>query len=155
MSLILTQGVVMEAIGIVKPLIDQILGSDLTGGRPNLHLVVLNPGTSDILHEVSFGHDKSTWEYPFDEIARSKAFLCQRTGMVGRTAQKDAPWLYETDDTRYVGGVIEDGLVVAASGVQDHFDEMVSWMVLAAIQGLCRDFIAKIDDDNYPDFFGR
>lgn len=72
--------------------------------------------------------------------------------MVARNVQKDASWLYEEGDTRYVGGVIENGLVVAASGLQDYLDEMISWMVVSVIQGLCRDFIAHIDDDKAPDF---
>ncbi|MBI4057994.1 hypothetical protein HY405_01635 [Candidatus Microgenomates bacterium] len=129
------------------------MGSELAGGRPNLHLVVLIPGSENILYEESFGQDRSTWRYPFDEIARAKARLCQRTCMVARNVQKDASWLYEEGDTRYVGGVIENGLVVAASELQDHLDEMISWMVLSVIQVLCRDFIARIDDDKAPDFF--
>ena len=64
---------------------------------------------------------------------------------------KDAPWLIQPGDTRYAGGVIENGLVVAASGLQDHFDEMISWLVLSTIQGLCRDEVSKIADDD-PDF---
>ncbi|MBI2195854.1 MAG: hypothetical protein HYU48_02310 [Candidatus Levybacteria bacterium] len=153
MSHLLTVELAKQAIDLVRPAISAVLGSGLTGGRPNLHLVILNPGTDRILHEESFGEEKRSWEYPFDEYARAKALLCQRTGIVGRTVQRDAPWLYEELDTRYVGGVIENGLVIAASGVQDHFDEMISWWILSAIQGLCRDAIALTADA--PDFFGR
>lgn len=153
-SYILTEEIAREAIEIITPMLaDKILGSEVAGGRQNLHIVVLKPGSDEILYEESFGDDRSAWRHPYDEIARAKARICQRTGMVGRTLQKDAPWLYEPGDTRYVGGVIENGLVVAASGLQDYLDEMISWMVLSAIQGLCRDYIAKIPDDA-PDFFG-
>ena len=155
MSHILTKAIAREAIEMVRPMLTaKILRSELAGGRPNLHIVVLEPGSKEILCEESFGDDRSTWSHPYAEIARRKAWLCQRTGMVARNVQKDASWLYIAGDTRYVGGVIENGLVVAASGLQDYLDEMISWMVLSAIQGLCRDYIAKIDDDTAPDFFG-
>lgn len=148
MSHFLTKGLVESAVRIVIPSIEGVLGSHYTGSERNsLHLVVLKPGTEEILYECAFGADKSTWKRPFDDIARAKARFCQRTGMVGRNARMDAPWLYESGDTRFVGGVIENGLAVAASGLQDYFDEMFSWMVLGAIQGLCRQWI----DDLHPD----
>ena len=60
--------------------------------------------------------------------------------------------MYESGDTRHAGGVIEDGLAIAASGLPNYIDEMISWMVFNAIQALCRDFMAKMSDDA-PDFF--
>lgn len=152
MSYVLDEELVKLAVRIVRPAINSLLGSTITDGRSHLHLVVLKPGSEDILYEESFGY-RSAWEHPYDAIACGKARLCQRTGMVARNVQRDAPWLYEKGDTCFVGGVIENGLVVAASGVQDYFDEMISWMVLSAIQGLCRDYIAKLGDDA-PNFFG-
>lgn len=152
MSYILTRKLVEQAINIVRPSIVALLGSELTHGRRNLHLVVGLSTSGSTLLEESFGN-KDEWEHPYAPIAIAKAGLCARTGMVARNVQKDAPWLYELGDTRYVGGVIENGLVVAASGLQDHFDEMISWMVLSAIQGLCRDYLAHLGD-KAPDFFG-
>lgn len=148
----LTREIATEAVRIVTPMIESFLESERTQGRPSLHLVVLKPNTTKVLYRVSFGHDRSTWMYPFDLFAAAKARQCARTGMVGRTLLRDAPWLISAGDTRYVGGVIENDLVVAASGVQDHFDEMISWMVLSVIQGLCRDEVSKIEDDD-PEFF--
>ena len=154
MSKFLDKYIAREAIDIVQPTIEKFLGSSHTGKEnDSIHIVVLNPGTEDILFEESLGADKSTWNYPYDEIARSKARICQRTGMVGRDVQVHAPWHYESGDTRYVGGVYENGLVVAASGIQDHYDEMFAWMVVSAIQGLCRDSVSLMSD-NAPNFFG-
>lgn len=150
----LTRELVSEAVEILRPTIEAFLQSTRTGGRPNLHLVVLQPGEAVFLYETSFGNNPRTWKHDFDDFARAKALICQRTGLVGRTVLNDAPWLLKKGDTRYVGGVIENGLVVAVSGVQDHFDEMISWLVLSTIQGLCRDEVAKIDDDKDPDYIG-
>jgi hypothetical protein len=124
----------------------------MTDGRTSLHVVVLKPGTDEILWEESWGDDKSTWTRPYDEIAMAKAKLAQRTGMTIRTLRQDAPWLYEQGDIRFVGGVIENGLVVAASGLPDHWDEAISRMVLSALQGACRHSVSKIDQ-NSPPFF--
>ncbi len=146
----LTENLVAEAVEIVRPTIKKFLQSGRTGGRHDLYLVVLKPGSEEILYETFFSYPKS-WKYPFDKIAIAKALQCKRTGMVGRNVLKDAPWLMKPGDARYAGGVIENGLVVAASGVQDHFDEMISWMVLSVIQGLCRDEVSKVED-NDPDF---
>lgn len=150
----LTTDLVKEAVKMVNPTIVHLLRSDRTGGRKSLYVVVARKGIELFLYQEGFGADKSEWPYPFDDIARAKAKQAKRTGMVGRTLLRDAPWLIKPGDTRYVGAVVEHGLVVAASGLQDHLDEMVSWMVLNAIKALCRDEISKIDDDNDPDFFG-
>ncbi len=151
MSFILTEDIARRAVAIARPTIEEVLGSDLVDGRANLHLVVLDPDNGRAIYEESFG-DKATWQHPYDKIAQAKASLCWHNERVGRSIQNDAPWLYERGDTRYAGGVFENGLVVAASGLQDYFDEMISWMVVSAIQALCRDVIAKIPDDA-PDFF--
>ena len=151
----LTVELVKEAVKIVRPTIEAFLQSERTEGRPNLHLVVLEPeGSGEILYQVSFGNSRKTWKYDFDNYARRKAWQCQRTGLVGRNVLRDAPWLVQEGDTRYVGGVVENGFWGAGPGVFEPFYSRNSFLVLSAIQGLCRDEIAKIDDDNDPDYFG-
>jgi len=147
----LTLDLVNEAVDLVKPTIIRLLRSERACDK-NIYIVVGLQG-SDFLYEGYFGEDPSKWEHDYGKFARAKARACQRTGMVGRTFLRDAPWLVKPSDTWYPGGVFENGLVVAASGPQDHFDEMISWMILAAIQGLCRDEMSKIKDDD-PGFFG-
>jgi hypothetical protein len=154
MSYVLTAGVARQAVEMVRPAIEAFLSSEFAGGRRSLHLVVLKPGTMSILHEETIGEGREGWRNPYDEVALAKARLCFRTGLAARTVQTDAPWLFEEGDTRFPGGVIENGLVVAASGLKDHFDEMFSWMVLSAIQALCRDFVAT-RDANAPVFLGK
>jgi hypothetical protein len=149
----ITTDLVQEAVDMVKPTIVDLLRSGRTGEWKSLFLVVGLQGLELFLWEESFGEPRQEWKYPFDKIAKEKAKQCMRTGMTGRTLFRDAPWLIKPGDTRYVGGVYDAGLVVAASGLQDHFDEMIARMILAAIQGLCRDEISKIQDDD-PDFFG-
>lgn len=153
MSVILTRELAKQAVDVVRPAIEALLGSELAGGRKNLHLVILNPTDGTVLHEESWG-DETTWAHPYDEIARAKARQCYRTGVAGRKLQTSTPWLYEPGDTRYAGGVVEDGQVVAASGLKEYFDEMVSWMVFNAIFGLCVHAVDQISDDA-PTFFEK
>ena len=152
MSFILTRDLAKQAVEIVRPTIEAFLGSDLTGGEKNLYLVILNPSDGKILYEEPFGSRATTWNHPYAKIARAKGKQCYRTGLTGRKIKTQCPWLIEPGDTRYAGGIIEDGLAIAASGLLEHFDEMISWMVFNAIQALCRDFMAKMSDD-VPDFF--
>ena len=152
MSHILTEEVAQAALELVKPVFDGLVASGVTDDRVNLHVIVFQPGREDILAEASWGEDPSTWTLPYAAIAYGKAKKVQQSGMVLRTLRNDAPWLYESGDVRYVGGVIENGLVVAASGLQDYWDEAISWMVLSAIQGFCRGHVANISADA-PAFF--
>lgn len=138
MSFLLNKEMAEAAVRIVQPSILEFLGRHEGEGTPSLHVVVLDPGTEDVLYETLFGGARTEWKAPYDEIARSKARVCQRTGMIRRDVSTDAPWLLEEGDSRYVGGVIENGLVVAASGLKNYHDEMFSWMIFAVIQGLCR-----------------
>lgn len=116
-------------------------------------MLVLKPGTEEVLFERTFGADDSDdWDHPYDKIALSKAQICQRTGISSRDVRNDAGWLIETGDTLYVGAVIENGLVVGASGLQDHFDEMVCRVIIATIQALVRHQIVGTPE-NAGDFY--
>ena len=112
----LTVELVKEAVEIVRPTIESFLLSERTGGRPNLHLVVLEPGYTVILYQASFGNPRATWKYDFDNFARAKAWQCERTGLVGRNVLRDAPWLVVAGGTRYVGGGGGKGLWGGAAG---------------------------------------
>ena len=63
----LTKAVAAEAVLIVRPTINQFLQTERTGGRHNLYLVILEPGSGHVLYQHSFGDDKSNWKYPYWE----------------------------------------------------------------------------------------
>lgn len=147
MSYFLTVEVARQALGLVRPVFDKLVADGLTGGRVNLHVAVYKPGSDDVLCEESWGEDPATWQRRYNEIALGKGDVISRTGLVGRTTLNDAPWLFRKGDVRYAGGVIENGLVVVASGLQDYWDEAISWMVVSTIQALCRALVAAIPAD--------
>ena len=131
-----------QAVNMALPAIEAVMQQL---GRPNLHIVVLNPGlpresvydlTDAILYERSLG-DRSSWPHDYDVIARSKAEVALRTGMPAHLVQQRAPFLYTEGNTRHGGSVVFEGLVVACSGVPWYFDQMFSYWISAASQALC------------------
>ncbi len=103
------------------------------------HLVILVPAMEDaretdypdwpnyplqphVLYETSCRD--SEWSGPYDEIARCKALQLwtdRANGGAGVT-----PHLLFPGDTPFWGGVKRDGIVVACSGVQPHFDRLMA-----------------------------
>ncbi len=129
--------------------------------RQEGHLVILVPSMEDVreadypnwpnypvspylLHEQSVG-EKSDWAYPFDEIARCKALqLWQGRNDDGQT-DSNAHLLFP-NDTPYWGGVKRHGLVVAFSGVQPWFDQMISGMTADMLKAVGRELFEISDD---------
>ena len=129
--------------------------------RKEGHLVILVPSMEDvreadypnwpnysispyILHEQSVG-EKEGWERPFDKIARSKALqLWQGRNDDGQT-DSNAHLLFP-NDTPYWGGVQRHGLVVAFSGVQPWFDQMISGITADMLKAIGRDMLETSDD---------
>jgi hypothetical protein len=79
----------------------------------------------------------------YREFATAKAAVSWRTGLSSRDVQQTSPHLYRRGDIKWGGSVVRDGLVVAFSGVQSAFDEMISGWMADALIGLCRDAMTK------------
>ena len=79
------------------------------------------------LFEYSFGNKESEWTANYDDIARSKAYKLWNGMNDGRT--DIIPHLMYSGDCPFWGGVKRDGIVVACSGVEAHFDRMISGMI--------------------------
>jgi hypothetical protein len=125
----------------------------------NHHIVVLVPAMKDdrpnymswpdypihpkLLYEVSKG-DTSKWKYKFDEIARCKALQLWHDRNDGRT--DCMPHLLFSGDTPYWGGVKRNGLVVACSGYEPHYDKMISGMVIDVIVAIAYQYWMCSDD---------
>lgn len=79
-------------------------------------------------------------------IATAKAHISQKTGLPSSRVQQEFPYLYEAGDTKWGGSVVAPGgLVVAFSGVQAVFDEMIAEWMASAIRALCRWEMTKPD----------
>ncbi|MES2953497.1 MAG: hypothetical protein V4674_02965 [Patescibacteria group bacterium] len=117
--------------------------------RKDCHIVILVPEMKDdratdyrgwpdypitpaVLHEHSEG-DPEKWEYKYKDIARCKALQLWDGRNDGGTDIQ--PHLLFAGDTPFWGGVKRHGIVVAMSGVQPHFDRMVSGMIADMLVG--------------------
>jgi hypothetical protein len=165
MSFLLTKTLVADAIDMVLPVIE-LCQQNGVFKRKDLHIVVSVPGIppgslsreewmkKGILFEHSIG-DSSMWEYPYDAIARSKCYLSWCHGMPTQILQTRAPWCLDEGDTIYYGSAVSDGLVVAVSGVQPYYDQMISEMVLSACRALCIDAYTALVADSSVQFVGK
>lgn len=128
--------------------------------RLAFHVTVLGPemdhGTSTypnypirpiVIAEQGFG-DKNLWSHDFAEIAQCKALQLWHDRNNGATTIM--PHLLFPNDTPFWGGVKRDGIVVACSGVQAHFDRMIAGMVADGCVALAYDAYKKWSAEN-PD----
>lgn len=137
------ENVASETIGLVRPLIQQVLDSGRTKRR-DLCLVLgyryLSESRRYAFHEMAqaaFG-DTSAWEHEYRRFAWSKARITARTGMATSLVAASFPHLLMPGDTKYWGSWIEGDIIAAASGVEPYYDEMFSkWTVDAAV-ALCK-----------------
>lgn len=79
-------------------------------------------------------------------IAHHKAHLTWKHKLSSADIQQRFPYLYEDGDTKWGGSTIDSGgLIVAFSGVQAVYDEMIAEWVASAIRAVCRDAMSAPD----------
>lgn len=110
--------------------------------KPTGTVVVLDPRTGAVLFQARANEDHPDAE-KYDEIALAKATVTVETGLPSRKVQQDAPHLYEAGQTKWGGSAIQDGLIVAFSGVQAVFDEAISKNMIAWIIAICQDEMTR------------
>jgi len=79
----------------------------------------------------------------FLELALAMAYVSLRTGQPGRVVQQEMPHLYKEGMTKWGGSVVRGGLIVAFSGMQAVFDEMIAGWMADALIALCRHEITR------------
>jgi len=133
--------------------------------RRQLHAVVLVPGTEETrdaafrfpdwsnslkpvcLFEASFGNP-SEFEYPFAEIAHSKALqLWQGRNESGHTGV--FPHLLFPREVPFWGGVKREGVVVTCSGPQPHLDKLMAGMIADML--IASAYEAWLNSQDYKD----
>lgn len=99
--------------------------------------IVLYSDTLDAFHENAL---------KYKEIALSKALVTKRTGMPSSLVQTQYPYLYREGDTKWGGSTIDtSGLIVAFSGVQAVYDEMIAEWMASTIRALSRNEMTRPD----------
>ncbi len=110
--------------------------------RKHMHIVILDPAITHtpgitqlklpILYEYSIG--KEAWTQDYASFAEAKATLAWRTDRSSREV-KTSPHLFLENDFPHSGAVNLDGIVVAVSGFEGYYDEMIAGMTALAIKG--------------------
>lgn len=126
--------------------------------RKHLHIVVMNPRIKPwdgfsfenaILVEFSIG-DRSEWEYDYKHYARSKTEQAWREQRPNLITQVMAPATLRSGDTLYFGSFEYYGMYVGCSGIESHFDVMISGWYAIAFQQAVQHLIQKYKEEN-PD----
>lgn len=137
-----------RAYEIIKPSIEKLLKEEAK--REDMHIVVMNPTMKPweatfeeaILLEISVT-DRNKWENPYDEMALGKAKQAWRDGRSNVEKHLMSPATLKDGDVAFYGSFEYQGVIVAASGVEGWFDQLVSgWMALT-IQQLAMDYYQK------------
>ena len=129
-------------------------------------IVVLDPTSggnadSSVLFKKTLSRDHEN-AAKYEEFALAKARLSHRTGRSSRDIQVNAPHLFkepyshEVGDLKWGGSVVREGLIVAFSGVEAVFDEMIAGWMADALIAMCRHEMTRPDgimasDDSYID----
>jgi hypothetical protein len=90
----------------------------------------------------------------YAHFAAKKALLAARTGIPSGNVRTIAPWLMMPGDIKWRGGVVENGLAVGFSGVQEVYDEAVAWTMVSWLQAMLRDEMKRLmagDESFVPD----
>jgi len=164
MTGLLDQKIAREAADLIRPVILGMMEREKVE-RKTLALVVLSPharyGTfinveDAILHEEIIGQPRQTWETgrTYDAYARGKAAITWRTGMTSREVIESHPHLLIQGDAKYAGSAIYRGIITAASGVEDHYDEMFAGMYAVTCHGLVMTKMKAIKADPAIAFIG-
>lgn len=171
----LTEELCRKALEIVRPTIETAMENG-TVKRKQGYLVVLDPtkpwepkymgvGSTaddpfyrDVVLFEEYWDDQRGFDAPFGVVALQKAFASWKTGVSAQDIQQHAPYLYQYGWTKWGGSAVgEGGLVVAFSGVQFYYDQMISEMMLAAIKAVCLDEMLReygVMNDSSVTFLG-
>ena len=129
------------AWSVIEPAIERSRGVGLITGLRGT-IMVLDPANPDPAAPLFVGHVGE----PNAEYLRNvegKVAVTIRTGLDSSRVRQDFPHLYREGDIKYPGAIIREGLIVAFSGVQGDFDEMICEWMVAALRAIARDRFAR------------
>jgi len=143
----ITKEICAEAWEIVLPGFERGVETGLLNGMRG-GLVVLDPANPDAapLFTAGIGDEGAK----FIEFATAKARVADREQIDTSRLRQDFPHLYQPGDIKWPGGIVRDGLVLAFSGVQGEYDEMICDWMAAAIRAICRIRFAEADKADGP-----
>lgn len=136
----ISKDICAQAWDIIEPAILKAADAGVTNGVKGT-LIVIDPTSNN--GEVLFTAHVGEPNPEYLEYVKGKVAVTLRTGLDSSRVRQDFPHLYREGDIKYPGAIIRDGLVVAFSGVQGEFDEMISEWMVSAIRAISRDLMHR------------
>lgn len=139
-----------RAVARCAPLLESLARDGSVNQSGVLHVVVAD-ATGDrardfdavVLHERSFGRDRSDWDADYAGFARAKARLSWEHRCDSHALHALAPQRLRTGDSALWGSVHLDGIVVAVSGCEAPFDEAASGAVAMMLRAHCKQVLSQ------------
>lgn len=149
MSVLLTRSDVEGVVRALRPSIELFL--ERFAKRQDLAILVLDPASANEpvpLYSLNLGNPDD-WEYNYEYYAAGKAAVCLREKCDSDRVKSERPFRYQPGDPPYAGGVYVEGLVVACSGVEGYFDQMIAHWIAAGCRAIATHRFQKevIDQD--------
>ena len=148
MSKFLMSEAAEEAVRRALPSITNMMEEHKVDGS-DLYIVVLDPDVTPTSFDGVIIRDAYLYEeiigdggLNYQQYAHDKARETWRTGLPSRVVQT-RPHLLSIDDTVYGGSAIYEGIIVACSGVEEHYDETFALTIAAQCWGLSMDAYKK------------
>lgn len=136
----ISSGICRQAWAILTPAIEKAAHDGLIDGLRG-SILVIDPNSPS--HEILFVGHVGEEDPQFLVNIKAKAAVTLRTGLDSSRVRQDFPHLYQAGDIVWPGAIKRDGLVVAYSGVQGEFDEMIAEWMVSAIRAISRDLMLR------------
>lgn len=135
-----------RAVQLALPMLTASLDDVGVGESGCMHVVVMDPGspygTCDFEAAILYEHSlpaRDRWDADYAYYARGKAKLAWRTGLDTSLLVSHAPHLLRHGDMRLGGGIVEHGIVVAASGANPWFDDAFARSVACLLRAVAHE----------------
>ncbi|WP_084104439.1 hypothetical protein [Demequina sp. NBRC 110056] len=129
------------AWSMILPAIEKAYADGLTNGLRGT-IIVLDPAEPEVDNPVFVAHVGEP-DSAFLTNVEGKVKVTIRTGLDSSRVRQDFPHLYRAGDIKYPGAINREGLIVAFSGVQGDFDEMICEWMVAALRAIGRDRFSR------------
>ena len=122
---------------VIRPSIEKAASAGITNKLAGA-MIVLDPRSEEEF--VLYANVIDDAQDPiYSNIAMAKASVTFKHRKPSSVVQQQYPYLYQEGDTKWGGCTIDaGGLIVALSGVQAVYDEMISEWMASAIRALSR-----------------
>lgn len=138
--------IAQKALGLVVPSFGGLLDHFKPGTQHSLAICILDD--AGLIHKDHFfcGNPK------YARFAEKKAQLALKHRSTTRDLRDHETTLLVTGDILWAGGAYAHGIAVGVSGLPEHIDEAVAWMILSMIAAISRHNLREFRKNGEPDF---